>query len=101
MPAAAVKLLHAILEDMASGRAVTLVPQNTELTTQQAADFLNVSRPYLVQLLEQKRLPYRLVGTHRRVRFEDLAEYKISTDSARREALDGLAAQAQDLKLGY
>ena len=101
LPAGAVKLLQAILEDMASGRAVTIVPQNAELTTQQAADFLNVSRPFLVQLLEQKKLPFRLVGTHRRIRFEDVLRFKESTDAERRRVLDQLAVEAQDLKMGY
>lgn len=101
LPAGAVKLLQAILEDMASGRAVTIVPQNAELTTQQAADFLNVSRPFLVQLLEQKKLPFRLVGTHRRIRFEDVLRFKENTDVERRKVLDQLAAEAQDLKMGY
>ena len=101
LPAGAVKLLQAILEDMASGRAVTIVPQNAELTTQQAADFLNVSRPFLVQLLEQKKLPFRLVGTHRRIRFEDVLRFKETTDAERRKVLDQLAAEAQDLKMGY
>jgi excisionase family DNA binding protein len=101
LPAGAAKLLMAILEDMASGRAVTIVPQNAELTTQQAADFLNVSRPFLVALLERKKLPFRLVGTHRRIRFEDVLRYKENIDSERRKVLDALAAEAQDLKLGY
>ena len=101
LPAGAVKLLQAILEDMASGRAVTIVPQNAELTTQQASDFLNVSRPFLVQLLEQKKLPCRLVGTHRRIRFEDVLRFKETTDAERRKVLDQLAAEAQDLKMGY
>jgi excisionase family DNA binding protein len=101
LPAGAVKLLQAILEDMASGRAVTIVPQNAELTTQQAADFLNVSRPFLVQLLEQKKLPFRLVGTHRRVRFEDVLRFKENIDAERRKVLDQLAAEAQELKMGY
>ena len=101
LPAGAVSLLQAILEDMASGRAVTIVPQNAELTTQQAADFLNVSRPFLVQLLEQKKLPFRMVGTHRRIRFEDVLRYKENTDAERRKVLDQLASEAQELKMGY
>ena len=101
LPAAAVQLLLAILEDMASGRAVTLVPHNAELTTQQAADFLNVSRPFLIQLLQQKKLPFRRVGTHRRIRFEDVAAFKEAIDRERREVLDQLAAEAQELGLGY
>lgn len=101
LPAGAVKLLQAILEDMASGRAVSIVPQNAELTTQQAADFLNVSRPFLVQLLEQKKFPFRMVGTHRRIRFEDVLRYKQDIDAERRKVLDQLAAETQDLKLGY
>jgi len=101
LPAGAVSLLQAILEDMASGRGVTIVPQNAELTTQQAADFLNVSRPFLVQLLEQKKLPFRMVGTHRRIRFEDVLRYKENTDAERRKVLDQLATEAQELKMGY
>lgn len=75
LPAGAVKLLQAILEDMASGRTVTIVPHNAELTTQQAADLLSVSRPFLVQLLEKQKLPFRLVGTHRRILFEDVLRF--------------------------
>jgi excisionase family DNA binding protein len=101
LPPGAVKLLVAILEDMASGHAVTIVPHDAEFTTQQAADFLNVSRPFLVGLLEQKKLPFRLVGTHRRIRFEDVLRFKENIDAQRRKVLDRLAAEAQELKLGY
>lgn len=101
LPADAVKLLVAILEDMASGHAVTIVPQNAELTTKQAADFLNVSRPFLIQLLEDNKLPFRMVGTHRRIRFEDVLRYKEDIERRRRAVLDELAAEAQNLKLGY
>jgi excisionase family DNA binding protein len=101
LPAGAVKLLHAILEDMASGRAIAIVPQNAELTAQEAADFLNVSRLFLVELLEQKKLPYRLVGTHRRIHLEDVLHYKENIDAERRKVLDQLVAEAQELKMGY
>jgi excisionase family DNA binding protein len=101
LPAGAVKLLMAILEATASGRAVTIVPQNAELTTQQTADFLNVSRPFLVRLLEEGKLAFRYVGSHRRIRFEDALRYKEDIDEKRRTALDELAEEAQNLKLGY
>ena len=101
LPAGAVKLLIGILEDMASGRAVTIVPQNAELTTQQAADFLNVSRPFLIQLLDEKRLPFRMVGTHRRVRLEDLLSYRERTAASAEKAKEELAKISQELDMGY
>jgi excisionase family DNA binding protein len=101
LPAGAVQLLMDILEEMAAGRAVTIVPHNAELTTQEAADILNVSRPFVVQLLKDGKLPYRLVGTHRRIRFDDVFAFKAAIDEDRRRALDELVAQAQELNMGY
>jgi excisionase family DNA binding protein len=97
LPAPAVQLLMRILREMARGNAVTLLPHHAELTTQQAADILNVSRPHLIKLLEADAIPYHRVGTHRRVRFEHVLEYKQRTDEARRKSLAELADLSQEL----
>lgn len=101
VPATAFKLLGLILNEMAKGNAIAIFPVHAELTTQQAAELLGVSRPFIVEQLEKGNIPYRKVGTHRRVLFQDLMEYKRSMDHKRLESLDELAAEAQRLDLGY
>jgi excisionase family DNA binding protein len=101
IPGATFHLLVDILSQMAQGNAVTIVPIHAELTSQEAADLLNVSRPFLIKLIESQEIPCRKVGRHRRIRFADLMEYKQKTDNQRNQALDELAAQAQELNMGY
>ena len=84
VPRAATVMFAQILASLASGQGAQIIPDAAELTTQQAADSLNVSRPYLIGLLEADKIPYRMVGTHRRIRFKDLREYRRRDDLMRR-----------------
>lgn len=101
MPRAALELLLDMLAQMACGNAVSIVPTHAELTTQEAADLLNVSRPHLVELLERGDIPFRKVGSHRRVRAEDLFAYKRVDDKRRAAIAAELTRDAEDLELGY
>jgi excisionase family DNA binding protein len=101
LPAGAVALLMDILEAMAAGRGISLIPENAELTTVEAAEILNVSRPYLIKLLTEGALPHRKVGKHRRIRMEDVMAYKGRIDREREAVLDELAAEAQENDMGY
>lgn len=101
LPAGAVALLMDILEAMAAGRGVTLMPENAELTTVQAAEMLNVSRPFLIKLLDEAAISHRKVGKHRRIRMEDVMAYKAAIDREREAVLDQLVGEAQEQDMGY
>ncbi|WP_310963371.1 helix-turn-helix domain-containing protein [Nocardioides terrisoli] len=97
VPRSVLDLLSQVLAHMANGQGVTLVPANAELTTQQAADMLNVSRPFLIRLLETGEIEHRLVGTHRRVLADSLVRYMRLDDAKRAKVADELAALTHDL----
>jgi len=99
IPAVAYRLLVDILTQMSQGNAVTVIPIHAELTTQEAADLINVSRPFLIKQMESGEIPHHKVGSHRRVRFTDLMEYKKNIDAARSKVLTELVEESQ--KLGF
>lgn len=101
IPVSALKHLNTIIDLMAQGKAITVNPVDAEITTQEAADLLNVSRPFIVKLLEKGEIPFHKVGSHRRIKLKDFIKYKNRYKKQQREALDELAKQAQELDMGY
>lgn len=101
IPPEALELLMEVLFEMARGNAVTVVPVHAELTTQKAADLLNVSRPFLIGLLDSGRIPSRKVGAHRRVKLSELMAFKDADEQERRRILDELTSEGQKQGLGY
>lgn len=99
VPAAAFKLFIDVLDELAKGNAVTVAPVHAELTTQKAAELLSVSRPFLIRLLETSQIPYRKVGSHRRIRLVDVLEYQKLDEAKRRDAQRELTRQAEELGL--
>lgn len=99
LPKSIFHVLQRIVFHMMHGRAITIVPINKELTTQEAADILNVSRPFLIKLLEDEQIPFIKVGTHRRIRFSDLMSYKKQRDAERTRGLAELTQMSQEFGL--
>lgn len=101
VPVSALRMLVEILTQIGAGNSVSIIPIHAELTTQEAADLLNVSRPFLIGLLDDKVIPHHKTGSHRRIRYQDVVAYKERIDADRKESLDELTKQAQELDLGY
>ena len=101
LPSVLREMIETLLSETAQGHAVALLPLETELTTHQAADLMGVSRPTLIALLEAGQIPYHKVGTHRRVKLEDLQRFIEDTREKRRVVLAELVAEAQELGMGY
>ncbi len=101
LPSSIVRMIQHVLTEMSNGNAVTVMPINAEMTTQEAADFLNVSRPFIVKQIEAGVLPHHKIGTHRRISVQDLLTYKKKIDQEREQALTELTSEAQRLGLGY
>lgn len=101
LPSGAVAPLLDMLETLAGGRGIAIVPEDAELSTMDAADVLRVSRPFLIKLLDNGEIPYRKVGKHRRIRVDDLLDYKARDDRKRAAVLDELAREAQEQDMGY
>jgi excisionase family DNA binding protein len=98
VPRAVAVMLAQVLGFLANGQGVQIVPDHAMLTTQQAADMLNVSRPYLIGLLEAGTIPYTMVGTHRRIGFKDVLDYQRQDSHHRRQVLDELADLSEEIE---
>ncbi|HEX5552894.1 MAG TPA: excisionase family DNA-binding protein [Chitinophagaceae bacterium] len=101
IPSDAFVLLSDILSNTAEGKSVSVIPVETQISTQQAANILNVSRPFLVKLLETGEMPFFKIGSHRRLLLKDVREYEQKQKNIRKKHLAFLAKQAQDLNMGY
>ena len=101
IPERALTYLIEVLSNMSDGKSVDIVAEDTELTTQQAADILNVSRPFIVKLLEDGRIPFKKVGKHRRVLLQDILKIKEQQNMVRESQLEKLAKDSQTMGLGY
>ncbi len=101
IPKNALLLLTEILDKMAHGKSITILPSDSDISTQQAADMLNVSRPHIVKILEKGEIPFNKVGSHRRIKLSDIIAYDKVLVMQRRKNIDALAKQARELKLGY
>ena len=95
------ELLRHILIDLSQNRAVQVLPLNLELTTVQAAEFLQVSRPHVIKLIEEKKLTCRMVGTHRRLRLSDLIDYRVKMAADSQSAREEITQDAEKLSWGY
>ncbi len=96
LPESIYQILRQVTPLLAQGKGISLVPQDHYLTTQEAANMLNVSRPFLYTLLDEEKISYTKVGTHRRIKAEDLLNYKYQRDTQRRQTLIELTAYSQD-----
>jgi excisionase family DNA binding protein len=101
IPTKAISILFEILSNMAEGKSITLIPSDATISTQHAADMLNVSRPHIVKLLETGVIPFRKVGSHRRIELNDIVQYEKKLKAVKEKNMSILAKQAQDLNLGY
>lgn len=101
LPPKVLRLIADLLGSLAEGKAVSVVPKDLDVTTQEAAMFLNVSRPYLIRLLEEGKIRFHKVGSHRRIRFDDIVHYKEERTRKSNDALQALADQAQEIGMDY
>jgi excisionase family DNA binding protein len=101
LPEIAVRMISQVLDTLADGRGIAVMPLDSDLTPNQAADYLNVSRPYFLGLLNKGKIPFHRVGSHKRVHLRSLMAYRRLQDEESEKALAELASQAQELNMGY